>query len=184
MANRVGGEVDAVCTKCRMTLAHTILAMVGTKIARVRCNTCGGDHAYRAEGGTTRERASSGSRESAAARPTRAEKVIVGFEQRLAGRDLGAARKYNAKESFAVDEVISHPTFGFGIVTALRGDKIDVDFKAYQKTLVQARPAGTAQAARPSFQPPKASATGAADKPHPELEVSPEGGEAAEKSIS
>ena len=30
-----------------MTLAHTILAMVGTKIARVKCNTCGGDHVYR-----------------------------------------------------------------------------------------------------------------------------------------
>ena len=44
---RVGGEVDATCTRCRMELAHTILAMVGQKIARVRCNTCGSDHVYR-----------------------------------------------------------------------------------------------------------------------------------------
>ena len=27
--HRVGGEVDASCTRCKMELAHTILAMVG-----------------------------------------------------------------------------------------------------------------------------------------------------------
>ena len=36
--HRVGGEVDATCTRCKMELAHTILAMVGPKIIRVRCN--------------------------------------------------------------------------------------------------------------------------------------------------
>ena len=51
--HKVGGEVDAFCTRCRLTLAHTILAMVGTKLARVRCNTCNGDHAYRSAPGTT-----------------------------------------------------------------------------------------------------------------------------------
>ena len=34
-------------------LAHTILAMVGPKIVRVRCNTCGGDHAFRGAAGVT-----------------------------------------------------------------------------------------------------------------------------------
>ncbi|MFY0576846.1 hypothetical protein ACN28S_23190 [Cystobacter fuscus] len=60
---KVGGEVDAFCTRCRLTLAHTILAMVGTKIARVRCNTCNGDHAFRSAPGTT-DRPSTSSRSS------------------------------------------------------------------------------------------------------------------------
>lgn len=47
---RVGGEVDAACTKCKMLLGHTILAMVGSRIARVRCNTCQGEHNFRTSG--------------------------------------------------------------------------------------------------------------------------------------
>ena len=42
-----GDEVDSKCTKCKLILAHTIVAMVGDQIARVKCNTCGGEHAYR-----------------------------------------------------------------------------------------------------------------------------------------
>ena len=35
-AHRVGGDIDASCTRCKMILGHTILAMVGSKPARVR----------------------------------------------------------------------------------------------------------------------------------------------------
>ena len=40
MASKTGGEVDCFCTRCKMVLAHTILAMVGDRPARVKCNTC------------------------------------------------------------------------------------------------------------------------------------------------
>jgi len=43
---RTGGEIDTLCTKCAMTLAHTIIAMVGPRVVKVKCNTCGADHAY------------------------------------------------------------------------------------------------------------------------------------------
>src|SRR2546423_13487120 len=107
---KVGGEVDAYCTKCRMTLAHAILAMVGTKIARVRCNTCGGDHAYRTEPGTVRV----GGKPRAPS--ARAVKVVISWEERLAGKDSGAAKKYSPQESFAVGDLVDHPTLGIGIV--------------------------------------------------------------------
>ena len=57
--HKVGGEIDAFCTRCRMTLAHTIMAMMGAKVARVQCNTCRGEHAYRSEPGTSRKPAAS-----------------------------------------------------------------------------------------------------------------------------
>ncbi len=142
---RVGGEVDAFCTKCELLLAHTILAMVGPKIVRVRCNTCMGEHAYRGQvipKGAAKPRAS----RAASAAPA---KVVIGFEERLKEKDLTKARKYSPKESFAPEEVMNHPTFGYGIVTAVRGDKIDVAFKAFEKTLLHKRPDGLA--ARPSF---------------------------------
>jgi hypothetical protein len=173
--HKVGGEVDAFCTRCRLTLAHTILAMVGTKIARVRCNTCNGDHAYRSAPGTTDKpspssRASSGGGTSSTraprARATAEEKVIISFEEQLAGKDIANAPRYSPKDTYKVDQVIQHPTFGLGLVTAVRGNKVDITFKSETKTLVHAT--GGAPAEKPVFSPPGAKATGPADKPQAE----------------
>ncbi|WNG37039.1 hypothetical protein F0U60_27475 [Archangium minus] len=170
--HKVGGEVDAFCTRCRLTLAHTILAMVGTKIARVRCNTCGGDHAFRSAPGTTDKpspssRASTGGGSSGTRAPRASksseDKVVISFEEQLAGKDIANAPRYSPKDSYKVDQVIHHPTFGLGLVTAVRGNKVDITFKSETKTLVHA--AGAAPAEKPSFNPPSAKATGPADKP-------------------
>lgn len=171
---KVGGEVDAFCTRCRLTLAHTILAMVGTKIARVRCNTCNGDHAYRSAPGTTDKPSASSSRSSAssssstrAPRASRSseEKVIISFEEQLAGKDIANAPRYTPKDTYKVDQVVDHPTFGLGLVTAVRGDKVDITFKSESKTLVHAR--GGPPTEKPAFSPPTAKSTGPADKPLP-----------------
>ena len=130
-----------------MELAHTILAMVGQKVARVRCNTCGSDHVYR--GTQSSSRAAAGRPRAAAAEKT--PKSIVGFEAQLAALDVSKAQDYHPDQSYAVDQVLRHPTFGLGIVRAVRQDKVDVAFKAAERTLVQGRSAGTA---RPSFSPP------------------------------
>ena len=173
--HKVGGEVDAFCTRCRLTLAHTILAMVGTKIARVRCNTCNGDHAYRSAPGTTDKPSASSraasSSTSRASRPTAEEKVIISFEQQLAGKDIANAPRYSPKDTYKVDQVIQHPTFGLGLVTAVRGDKVDITFKSETKTLVHGR--GGAPADKPAFSPPSAKATGPADKPQPQSTEAP-----------
>jgi hypothetical protein len=78
--------------------------------------------------------------------------VVVSFEQQLAGKDVSHAPRYSPKDAYAVDQVIEHPTFGLGIVAAVREDKVDVVFKAMQKTLVHRR--GESPAPRPAFHPP------------------------------
>lgn len=168
--HKVGGEVDAFCTRCKMTLAHTILAMVGQTIARVQCNTCRGQHAYRAAPGSSKPRSSSsssssGSTATRAASREAAVKTVIGFEEQLKGKDLTKARKYSPKDTYAADEVMDHPTFGFGLVKTVRADKVDVAFKASERTLVHGR--GGAPAAKPAFQPPQAQISGVADKPLP-----------------
>ena len=172
--HKVGGEVDAFCTRCRLTLAHTILAMVGTKIARVRCNTCNGDHAYRSAPGTTdkptassRASSTSGGTKAPRARASAEEKVIISFEEQLAGKDIANAPRYSPKDTYKVDQVVSHPTFGLGLVTGVRGDKVDIAFKSEAKTLVHGR-GGGAPTERPAFSPPSAKHTGPADKPQAE----------------
>src|SRR4051794_39940197 len=94
---KVGGEVDAMCNKCKMVLAHTILAMVGPKIARVRCETCKSEHAYR--GIQPMKVKSARARNAASAKP---EKVILSFAQQIEGKDPSKAKKYSTQVAFAV----------------------------------------------------------------------------------
>ena len=137
----VGKNVDSWCTRCKLMLAHTIEATVGSKITRVHCNTCGAQHAFRARppgeaaprsSGTGRAR--SGGRSAAEAAPVRDYEALVG------GRDASAAREFRVTERFAVLDLIAHPTFGLGVVTASKeGNKIDVLFSDGPRTLAHAR---------------------------------------------
>jgi hypothetical protein len=44
----VGKDVLSYCTKCKLNLGHTIVAMKDSKhIAKVKCNTCLTIHAYK-----------------------------------------------------------------------------------------------------------------------------------------
>jgi hypothetical protein len=133
---KVGGEVDSFCSKCELTLAHTVIAMVGAKPVKVECNTCHGVHRFRgppsgaSEGGSVAQRK--------AARPARERKVEVAFEDVLAGKK-GQPVPYSPKRTFDVDQVVDHPTFGLGYVAAVRGDKVEIAFRSDVKVLVHAR---------------------------------------------
>lgn len=128
-----GATVDSWCTKCKLVLAHTVEAVVGGKITRVHCNTCNGQHAFRARapgsgGGSGRSKA----RVEA---PERNEYATL-----LRGRTAAAARPYATSERFAPGELISHSVFGLGVVTAERDSvKIDVVFPDGPKVLMHGR---------------------------------------------
>lgn len=133
---KVGGEVDAFCTKCELSLAHTVIAMLGAKPVKVKCNTCQGEHKYRGAVGTATSTASVAKKK--AARPARERKVEVPFEELLAARKRPAVA-YSPKRTFVVDDVVDHPTFGLGFVTAVRESKLEITFRGDVKTLIHAR---------------------------------------------
>jgi hypothetical protein len=136
-ALKVGGDIDAWCTRCKMNLGHTILAMVGSRAARVRCNTCQGEHNYRANENAEPRKGNWEPREVRERREARPS--VTSWEALIAGKDVGRARKYSTREKFASGEVIDHPVFGIGLVQEVRSDKIQVAFKADVKTLIQAK---------------------------------------------
>jgi hypothetical protein len=115
-----------------MVLAHTIIALEGGKPARVECNTCHGQHNFRAASPEPRTSAPKAPRAEGGSRskPT--------FDSVMA-KHTGPTRAYSPKSTFAVDETLSHPTFGRGFVSAVRADKIDVTFSAGVKTLIHAK---------------------------------------------
>jgi hypothetical protein len=130
-ANQVGADVDAYCTKCKMDLGHTILAVVGTRPARVRCNTCQGEHAYRGAPDKKKKKGTWVPASERAVKPT-----VKSWEAIMGEKDLSRARRYSSKDRYQRDEVLEHPVFGIGLVQEVRSDKISVAFKADVKTLV------------------------------------------------
>ena len=132
---KVGGEVDALCTRCELTLAHTVHAVVAGKPVKVECNTCHAVHRFRSPAAAGPAR--SGARP---ARPARGRAQVVAFDDLLAARRTDAARPYSPRETLALDEVVDHPTFGRGFVSAVRDHgKIEVTFRSEVRVLVHGR---------------------------------------------
>ena len=46
---RLGDVIDDFCVKCKRIMNHSVVSIVGTDPAKVRCRTCYNDHDYRHE---------------------------------------------------------------------------------------------------------------------------------------
>lgn len=139
-----GDDVEAWCTRCRMTLNHRVIAVVGKVIQRAQCLTCGGDHKYyppRGWNDTDSEKQSKkGSGTEKARKPAvksagRAESEWATFMKEMNPETI--ARPYKVSDSFVSGEYIEHPVFGTGRVIDIVGaEKIQVIFKEGRKVLL------------------------------------------------
>ena len=166
---KVGGELDAWCTSCRLMKWHTIVALVDGKPAKVECQGCGKQHQFRAQPpgagdkGDKPPRAPRGRAAKAAAPATPA----VDFETLLGGREA-EAKAYSPSDTYALNDVVRHPTFGVGVATATPGpQKIELTFRdGTKKVLLHDR--GGAQASKLGPAPRRdeaAQQTGTSDSP-------------------
>lgn len=136
---KVAQEILSFCTRCRMDLSHTIVAMQGDRVVRVQCKTCRSDHSYRSPKGATEPLA-----KGAATARTRGEgekKTVITVEAEWEKRMLEAknkpARPYDARTSFQIGDKIAHPTFGEGVVEkTIYPNKVEITFRYEIKTLV------------------------------------------------
>jgi len=125
----VGENIDAYCLKCKLLLAHVILFKVDGAVSRVKCKTCNAEHKYR---GTL-----PGAKKAAATRTSgvvRAKKPVTAkatvndapreWDRKSRNMPPGTSiRDYSIKESFKVNQVINHPSFGVGFVEKVASDK-------------------------------------------------------------
>lgn len=139
-----GSEIDAWCTKCRLDLGHRIVAMVGTRPARVVCMTCGSEHRYLApksgNGATAEKPKKAAARTRAAPKPTQralAEQERVStWESHIAGKPADAFLRYSMDRTFSPGQLVLHKKFGEGyIVDVLEDGKVDVMFRDGSRTL-------------------------------------------------
>ncbi len=126
---KVGGEVDAFCTRCQLLLAHTVIAMVGAVPVKVECNTCRNVHRFR--GASTAAKSTAGR--------TGKRAPAVSFDELLAGQ-TGEPRRYAPAVLFAAGDVLDHATFGRGFVSGVKSPgKVEVTFRTGVKTLVHGK---------------------------------------------
>src|SRR5512135_2552777 len=127
---KVGGDVDAFCSRCQLLLAHTVIAMVGAVPAKVECNTCRTVHAFRGGGARPRPASSASTSRSGPS---------ATLEEMLAAR-TGPPRRYAPTERFEAGDVVDHPSFGRGFVSSARDTgKVEVTFRTGVKTLIHGK---------------------------------------------
>ncbi len=128
---------------------HVIVSMDRGVIVKSQCKSCGGVHGFRSPKGqenasgrekVRRTRKSTGSPvKKGVSQPDPADISKRWMEMMAACVDI-KPRPYGIQERFVEGELISHPTFGEGIVVSVAGpQKIDVHFEGGIKLLAQGR---------------------------------------------
>jgi len=152
---RAGDETSAYCTACRDMRLHVVIAMEGAVPARVECRSCQRQHKFRAaapgskakaastaksEGGASLVGKKRRSASDAAAAPAVA--TVNPLDALLGDRSTSGARSYSPGDSYVVGELLSHPNFGLGAVTATPSPgKISVLFRDTTRLLLHQRTA-------------------------------------------
>ena len=138
---RVGGEIDATCTRCRMVTNHRIVAMPDGIIKRVICLTCDSQHNYRQPPGEKKTASTSVRRVSKELKKTSDPSGGRIFAQWLTSKNKLMAseeppRSYAFNETYTTGESLSHPKFGLGFVQKIiPPNKLEVMFETEIKTL-------------------------------------------------
>ena len=131
----VGSEVEAYCTKCKLVLTHTVIAMTGTKPKRVQCNTCNGEHNYRATKPVSKTTAKP--KKAKTTKKTSTKKTRQSWEEVMKEAESKPHKKYTMSGSFAEGDWIEHATFGLGCVqTFAPPNKITVRFADSTRLLI------------------------------------------------
>jgi hypothetical protein len=136
-----GDSVESQCTRCKALLNHTIIALVAGKVARVKCNTCGSEHNHRpakepkvaAVKAAKAEKVAKSPRAKTVKAPAISDEEV--WETLIRPLDPDLAIPYNMEGKFRANSLLTHPTFGIGMIASSQTGKIEVVFKGGRKLL-------------------------------------------------
>src|SRR6266540_1275137 len=131
--------IEAKCTRCKAVYNHTIVAMVGKVVVRVQCNTCGGAHNYHApkeeKAATSRVARTPSPGGAGRAKKDPAASARAQWQEIAQAKDMTAGISYDINRKYRLNDLVQHPTFGPGIVMAVKGNKMDILFQDGVKLL-------------------------------------------------
>jgi uncharacterized Zn finger protein len=127
-----GQDIESYCTRCKLNRDHTIIAMDGADIIKVRCKNCGSTHKFK--------------------NPSDAPKVRLPRRKKLDSADAtaeiiweagmaaakGEEHVYSMAVKYHVGDIVIHHTFGKGIVLKLYVNKCEMLFKDRERLMASA----------------------------------------------
>lgn len=125
-----GEQIVSACTKCKLALDHTIVAMVGETIAKVKCKTCGSIHKFRDPADAGKPRATR--TKDAPAKTTEA------LWEACVAESTGPEREYEMTATYQVGDLVLHTIFGKGVVRKLYVKKCDILFQDKERMMASA----------------------------------------------
>lgn len=138
---RVGAEIDAKCTRCRLITNHRVVAMVEGVVKRVVCLTCHSQHNYHRPPGEKAPKAARtirvdrGQKKVISATGTRVFEKWTTLKATLEEFGLEPT-PYRVDKGFSAGEPISHAKFGLGFIDkVIPPNKIEVMFDTEIKVL-------------------------------------------------
>jgi hypothetical protein len=140
----VGADIEAYCPKCKGDTAHTIITKYEEEIRRVQCSPCGDVHSYRKPRGEADEDVpeptGTGKKKAVAKKPAWQEAI-----DKIGNKLAATARVYSIRDTYDEGDWMTHPKFGYGIVTELYENKVEVTFEDERRVLLHNRPDLAAQ---------------------------------------
>jgi hypothetical protein len=135
----VGKETVTHCGKCKLNLAHMIVTMKDTITPyKVECKTCRSTHIFRSS--APKSTSSSTSKSSVKTKSVKVTSVHQEWEQMMKSHEKNPVIPYKMSTTFQLGDVMSHPTFGDGVVQGkFSNEKIEVIFASDIKTLIHAK---------------------------------------------
>lgn len=124
------------CKKCDAERYHKVLAHPTDKSAKLQCEVCKAKSTYKLPSEKKAKKTLSGA--PRAARVPRVSHASE-YETLLAKASSNDELKYSIKAKFEVDQKITHPKFGIGIIKTSMTDRVEVVFSDEVKTLMHNR---------------------------------------------
>jgi hypothetical protein len=122
------------CTRCKLPLTHTVVLHNSEGIVeRVQCRTCGSEHKYYPEKKKTVRKSAKKTRSPSKSRKPDAARVFERLSEKFQDKEPVT---YRMQDSYKMDDVIQHKTFGKGFVTEVSYQKIEVAFSDASRMLV------------------------------------------------
>lgn len=141
-----GNAAEGYCATCDEDTLHTVLEIEGLQIRCARCSKCSTEGPFRVSRAKARAglMAYVGKRATIPPPPRRqrkkAEDPAQIYRRMMEGKKISEARTYKISMALSEGDILRHPRFGVGIVSALTGpQKAVVVFEDGPKNLVFGR---------------------------------------------
>jgi phage FluMu protein Com len=122
-----GDNIASRCTKCKLVLDHTIVAMEGEQVVKVKCRTCNSTHKFRNPADAPKTRTPRAKSAGADAGGNRWESALKDSR--------GQSLPYAMDGKYQVGDCIIHERFGKGVVMKLYSHKCDVLFQDRERLM-------------------------------------------------